>query len=112
MKQTKKEENNLKVLKFIVISMGIVLVLGTFGLFIAVAKRATSHKKPTATVAMEQKSDGCTYKDANIPDVDKIISATTSGNIVTIIATAKNNRQQIIIYDLCEGAIKGRISTD
>ena len=130
--EKEKEEKSLKILKTVVISMGVLLIVGTFALFIAVLQKASSTSTEpkkvvykSAPVEAAPAPIKCIYKDAELPLKRSIISATTENNLLTIVtkqaksvqsvskvqdgnsltlsADKGQTSQQVIIYDLCEG---------
>lgn len=144
------EEKNLKVLKAVVISMGIVLIVGTIALFIAILQRSQSQTKMEIPIEYKKPEEAakvvepvapvappapvapvCEYKDVDIPVNSDVISATTEGNLVTILTSkvvkpsvnaisdgkdltlstvTSSTAQQIIVYDICAGKVLSRIT--
>lgn len=125
-----KEVQNLKILKSIVIGMGVILVVGTFALFIMLLQRSTSSApEPTKTIVYNtppsETPAKCNYKNTQLDIKSPIIHAQTEGDILTVVtqqtkstkelnkvqegnslslsAKKTNLSQNVIIVDLCSG---------
>ncbi|MCE3233264.1 MAG: hypothetical protein K0R98_1521 [Rickettsiaceae bacterium] len=119
--------------------MGIVLVVGTIALFIAILQRSQSVErvempieiKKTVEIEPAKPEVVCNYKDADIQVNSEVISATTNNNTLTIVtskqvtpsvsaitegnhltfnAVTASIQQQVIVYDLCKGEVISRIT--
>jgi hypothetical protein len=98
------EERNLKILKRVVVGMGVLLVVGTIALFIAVILRSGNKSKEVYKSSAKE-TVGCTYKDVAIKADGDVISATTNNNILTI-----TTKKSVWVYDLCLGDILSKIT--
>ena len=103
-----KEDRTIRIMRSVVINMGILLVIGTIALFVAVIiKSSSSLDKKVKSASQTQpakesniSSQCMEYTQADIPLMGKIISSDTSNGILTITTTA-----QVIAYDLCNGKV-------
>jgi|GEM_PF-6832119 len=126
----------IKRLRRVVITMGIVLVVGTLALFVA-AFIKFSHTKPHEPVntfaATPSVTEKCEYKPTdNIEINGDVINSSVSGNMLTILTGKKKKpleinkdlqgnsltlsakpqqfSQEIVIYDLCKGQVLSHLT--
>ena len=105
-----KEERFIRIMRSVVINMGILLVVGTIALFIMIAVKANSKPdKKVKTIAQQEihYSNGCTeYKQADISLMGEVISSSSENNILTI-----TTNKEVIAYDLCAGKIMAKFQS-
>jgi hypothetical protein len=102
--QTLKEDKFYRFMRFLVISMGIVLVIGTIALLVGIIAKTNSASKEATTTEPIAKAIGTNncieYKQEDIPLMGKIIASENNKGILTITTS-----DQVIAYDLCKGKI-------
>jgi hypothetical protein len=110
------EERNLKILKTVVITMGIVLILGTIALFIAVLHRSNNPGKEVYNNVAAKEIATCQQVGTNKLTIEvsgSIVSATTNNNILTVVTTdailLNLGRQQVLMFDVCTGERVGKL---
>lgn len=94
------EDKSLVLLKRVVKGMGVVLVVGTFALFIAIGIKFQS-----SSSARTGKQGGCDYSSGGVSVKSEVISATTRGDTLTILTAQDKGAQEVVVVDLCSGNV-------
>lgn len=93
------EIEDLSALKRVVKTMGVLLVVGTIALVVAVAFKASKSKNKNSIQQIEEISNNeCEYKNIEANVGDNIINAHKSGNYLTIVRDDK-----VVVVNLCSG---------
>jgi len=103
------EDKSLKRLKIVVKSMGVMLVVGTIALVVAVIFKASNSKDVQHSKKHEQLPQDCIEGDIKIPLEGNVLSADSKGNRLTIVADTLNAGQQVLIIDTCRGEVIRRV---
>ena len=107
-----QEDRTIRIMRSVVINMGILLVVGTIALFVAIiikSNASSDEKAETAAKPAEasQTSQDCyEYKQADIPLMGTVISSDTHNDILTITTT-----DQVIAYNLCSGQLVAKFQS-
>lgn len=107
-KSPQEEEKSLKLMRSVVINMGILLVVGTLALFVAVIIKtnSSSSKQKSVEVSKNILSQCPEYKQEDVPLVGNIISSDNNNGILTITTT-----KQVVIFDICKGKVVAKFSS-
>lgn len=104
MKKTPEQEaKSLKMMRSVVINMGILLIFGTLALFVAVIIKAnsSSEEKKQVEVGSTNTILACVqYPQADLFLIGNIISSSNINGILTI-----TTDKQVVIFDVCKGKI-------
>lgn len=99
-----QEDRSVRIMRSVVINMGILLVIGTIALFVAVIIKANSSDEKSESKANAEQNfsaDECYgYKQDDIPLMGKVISSDNRNGVLTITTT-----DQVIAYNLCTGNV-------
>ncbi|MDA0782825.1 MAG: hypothetical protein PQ612_10120 [Rickettsiales bacterium] len=101
-----QEDRAVRIMRSVVINMGILLVIGTIALFVAVIMKSNSssdkkaESKATTQDEIFKQGECMAYKQVDVPLMGKVISSDTHNNILTITTT-----DQVIAYNLCTGKV-------
>lgn len=107
-KTPQEEEKSLKLMRSVVINMGILLVVGTLALFVAIIikSNSSSKKQNPAEVSKTILSQCPEYKQEDFSLVGNIISSDNNKGILTITTT-----KQILVFDICHGKVLAKFSS-
>jgi magnesium-transporting ATPase (P-type) len=107
-KTPQQQEKSLKLMRSVVINMGILLIVGTLALFVAVIMKANSSPEEQQPVEVIQSTSGkCTqYPATDLSVIGNIISSDNNNGILTITTT-----KQVLIFDICKGKVVAKFSS-
>ena len=95
-----KEDKSLIALKRAVKTMGVMLVVGTVGLFIVIFTKFQS----SSIGKVKTVKGPCRYQSGEISVKRPVLSATTEGTMLTLLTRFDDGQQEVILIDLCSGS--------
>jgi hypothetical protein len=107
-KTPQQQEKSLKLMRSVVINMGILLIFGTLALFVAVIMKANSSPEKQKPVEVIKSTSGkcAEYLATDLSVIGNIISSDNNNGILTITTT-----KQLLIFDICKGKVVAKFSS-